>query len=166
MLADLSPVPALRKAAQQLSKMSSDRRAAKLVRECHRLLSVRAEANSPAIAQDIIAEFGTLTDAELDVLFNALASEFSPDPQAVLTAAQAYAADPSASDPFCGGRTSATRAVSSAQSCARRHRSARPLASSPAAAFEEKRSMAVGRSRPAAPTFVVVQPWFSGDAPR
>ena len=97
MLADLSPVPALRKAAQQLTKMSSDRRAAKLVKECHRLLSVRAEANSPAIAQDIIAEFGTLTDAELDALFDALASEFSPDPQAVLTAAQAYAADPSAS---------------------------------------------------------------------
>lgn len=100
MLADLSPVPALpmlRRAAQQLSKMSSDRRAAKLVRECHRLLSVRAEANSPAIAQDIIAEFGTLTDAQLDALFDALASEFSPDPQAVLTAAQAYAADPSSS---------------------------------------------------------------------
>jgi malonyl-CoA decarboxylase len=95
MLADLSPVPALRKAAQQLSKMSSDRRAAKLVKECHRLLSVRAEANSPAIAQDIIAEFGTLTDAELDALFDALAHEFSPDPQAVLRAAQAYAADPS-----------------------------------------------------------------------
>ena len=56
MLADLSPVPALRKAAQQLSRMSSDRRAAKLVKECHRLLSVRAEANSPAIAQDIIVE--------------------------------------------------------------------------------------------------------------
>ena len=96
MSADLSPVPALplfRKAAQQLSKMSSDRRAAKLIKECHRLLSVRAEANSPAIAQDIIAEFGTLTDAELDALFDALASEFSPDPQVVLTAAQAYAND-------------------------------------------------------------------------
>ena len=97
MLADLSPVPVLpllRKAAQQLAKMSSDRRAGKLVKECHRLLSVRAEANSPAIAQDIIGEFGTLTDAELDALFDSLANEFSPDPQAFLTAAQAYAADP------------------------------------------------------------------------
>ena len=98
MLADLAPGPALpllRKAAQQLAKMSSDRRAAKLVKECHRLLSVRAEANSPAIAQSIIGEIGTLTDAELDALFDSLASEFSPDPQAVLAAAQAYAADPS-----------------------------------------------------------------------
>ena len=95
MLADLSPVPALRKAAQQLSRMSSERRAAKLAKECHRLLSVRAEANSPAIAQNIIAELDTLSDAELDVLFERLVREFSPDPQAVLAAAQVYASDPS-----------------------------------------------------------------------
>jgi malonyl-CoA decarboxylase len=95
MLADLSPVPALRKAAQQLSQLSSDRRAARLVRECHRLLSVRAEANSPAIARNIIAELETLSDGEFDALFDSLAREFSPDPQAVLEAAQAYAADAS-----------------------------------------------------------------------
>ncbi len=95
MLADLSPVPALRKAAQQLSQMNSDRRAAKLVKECHRLLSVRAEANSPAIAQNIIAELDTLSDSEFDVLFAGLAAEFSPDPQTVLAAAQAYAGEPS-----------------------------------------------------------------------
>lgn len=96
MLADLSPVPALRKAAQQISRINSERRAAKLVKECHRLLSVRAEANSPAIAHNIIAELDTLSDAEQDALFDSLASEFSPDPQAVLAAAQAYAAEPSA----------------------------------------------------------------------
>lgn len=99
MLADLSPVPTLpllQRAAQQLSQMSSDRRAAKLVKECHRLLSVRAEANSPAIAQNIIADLDTLSDSEFDVLFNGLANEFSPDPQTVLAAAQAYAAVPSA----------------------------------------------------------------------
>ena len=96
MLADLSPVPALRKAAQQISQMNSDRRAAKLVRECHRLLSVRAEANSPAIAQNIIGELDTLSEGELDALFDGLSREFSPDPQAVLTAAQAYADNASA----------------------------------------------------------------------
>ena len=99
MLADLSPVPTLpllQRAAQQLSQMSRDRRAAKLVKECHRLLSVRAEANSPAIAQNIIADLDTLSDSEFDVLFNGLANEFSPDPQTVLAAAQAYAAVPSA----------------------------------------------------------------------
>lgn len=95
MLADLSPVPALRKAAQQLSQMTSDRRVAKLVRECHRLLSVRAEANSPAIARNIIGELDTLTDGEFDMLFAALAAEFSPDPQVVLAAAQSYATHPS-----------------------------------------------------------------------
>jgi len=96
MLADLSPVPALRKAAQQFSQISSDRRTAKLVRECHRLLSVRAEANSPAIAMTIIAELDSLSDGELDGLFAALAQDFSPEPEAVLAAAQAYAAAPSA----------------------------------------------------------------------
>ena len=95
-LADLSPVPALRKAAQQISQLSSERRVARLVRECHRLLSVRAEANSPVIAQAIIREIETLADGEYDALFEALAHEFSPEPAAVLNAAQAYAAGPSA----------------------------------------------------------------------
>ncbi len=97
MLADLSPVPALRKAAQQISRLSSERRVTVLVRECHRLLSVRAEANSPAIALNIMTELEALNDDEIDAVFDRLAREFSPDPQAVLAAAQAYAADPSAS---------------------------------------------------------------------
>ena len=95
-LAELSPVPALRKAAQQISQLSSERRVAKLVRECHRLLSVRAEANSPVIAQAIIGEIETLAEGEYDALFEALARQFSPEPDAVLSAAQAYAAGPSA----------------------------------------------------------------------
>ncbi len=95
-LTELSPVPALRKAAQQISQLSSERRVAKLVRECHRLLSVRAEANSPVIAQAIIRDIETLVDDEFDVLFEALAHEFSPEPGAVLLAAQAYASGPSA----------------------------------------------------------------------
>ena len=97
MLADLSPVPAIRKAALRINQISSERRTLKLVKECHRLLSVRAEANSPAIAQNIIAELDELTEAEQDALFDALAHEFSPDPQAVLAAAQTYAATPTAS---------------------------------------------------------------------
>ena len=60
MLADLSPVPAIRKAALRINRMTSERRTLKLVRECHRLLSVRAEANSPAIAQNIIGELDEL----------------------------------------------------------------------------------------------------------
>ncbi len=96
MLADLSPVPAIRKAALRINQMTSERRTAKLVKECHRLLSVRAEANSPAIAQNIITELDALTETEQDALFYALAHEFSPDPQAALAAAQTYAATPTA----------------------------------------------------------------------
>lgn len=96
MLADLSPVPAIRKAAQRINQMTSERRSVKLVRECHRLLSVRAEANSPAIAHKIIVELDELTESEQDALFYALAYEFSPDPQVVLSAAQTYAATPTA----------------------------------------------------------------------
>ncbi len=97
MLADLSPVPALRKAAQRINQMTSERRSMRLVKECHRLLSVRAEANSPAIAHNIIVELDQLTEAEQDSLFYALAHQFSPDPQLVLSAAQTYAATPTAS---------------------------------------------------------------------
>ena len=96
MLADLSPVPAIRKAALRFNQMTSERRTLKLVKECHRLLSVRADANSPAIALNIISELNELTEAEQDALFYALAQEFSPDPQAALAAAQAYAATPTA----------------------------------------------------------------------
>ncbi len=96
MLADLSPVPAIRKAALRINQMTSERRTLRLVKECHRLLSVRAEANSPAIAQNIIAELDALTESEQDALFYALAHEFSPDPQVVLSAAQTYAATPTA----------------------------------------------------------------------
>ena len=97
MLAENSSVPAIRKAVQRINQIASERRSLKLVRECHRLLSVRAEANSPAIAQSIINEIAELTETEQDALFDALAREFSPDPKAVLKAAESYAATPNAS---------------------------------------------------------------------
>ena len=43
MLAENSSVPAIRKAVQRINQIASERRSLKLVRECHRLLSVRAE---------------------------------------------------------------------------------------------------------------------------
>ncbi len=96
MLAENSSVPAIRKAVQRINQMTSERRSAKLIGECHRLLSVRAEANSPAIALSIIDEMAELNEPEQDALFDALAREFSPEPKAVLLAAQAYAANPNA----------------------------------------------------------------------
>jgi malonyl-CoA decarboxylase len=64
--------------------------------DCRRLLSVRGEANSPALAASIVARLETLNDADRARFFDRLAGDFSPDPKAVLAAAQAYAAAPQA----------------------------------------------------------------------
>ncbi len=67
-----------------------------LLIDCRRLLSVRGEANSPALAAAIVARIDALPDADRHRFFERLASDFSPDPKAVLAAAQAYAAQPDA----------------------------------------------------------------------
>jgi malonyl-CoA decarboxylase len=64
--------------------------------ECRRLLSVRGEADSPTLAAAIVERIDALDDAGRSRLFERLASDFSPDPKAVLAAAQAYAAQPDA----------------------------------------------------------------------
>ena len=64
--------------------------------DCRRLLSVRGEANGPLLAQAIVQRIEALDDIQRARFFDRLASEFSPDPAAVLEAAQAYAAEPSA----------------------------------------------------------------------
>ena len=64
--------------------------------DCRRLLSVRGEANSVAIARSLTARFAALPEAQQTLFFERLASDFSPDPRAVLAGAQAYAAEPSA----------------------------------------------------------------------
>jgi malonyl-CoA decarboxylase len=95
-LADFSSIPGVRKASERINEFASDRLVAKALRECHRMLSVRAEANSPAIAQQVIGLFEQLTDRELDGLFDGLVREFSPDPALALACAQAYANTPDA----------------------------------------------------------------------
>jgi malonyl-CoA decarboxylase len=64
--------------------------------DCRRLLSVRGEANSPVLAASIVARLDGLEEAQRGRFFERLASDFSPDPKAVLSAAQAYAAEPNA----------------------------------------------------------------------
>ncbi|MEO7337352.1 MAG: malonyl-CoA decarboxylase [Caldimonas sp.] len=56
----------------------------------------RGEANSVAIARDLVTLFGALPDDQQAVFFDRLASDFSPDPKAVLQSAQAYANEPNA----------------------------------------------------------------------
>jgi len=64
--------------------------------DCRRLLSVRGEANGPLLAQAIVQRIEALSDEQRWRFFDRLASDFSPDPQAVLAAARAYAEAPSA----------------------------------------------------------------------
>jgi malonyl-CoA decarboxylase len=73
-----------------------DRHLRALLADCRRLLSVRGEANSVAIAGALIERVRALPDEQLGGFFDCLALDFSPDPQIVLKAAQDYAAQPDA----------------------------------------------------------------------
>ncbi|MBA3596370.1 MAG: malonyl-CoA decarboxylase [Methylibium sp.] len=61
-----------------------------------RLLSERGEANSFAIAAELLVDLQALTPAQHPAFFELLSAEFGPDPQAVLDAAQRYAREPGA----------------------------------------------------------------------
>jgi hypothetical protein len=54
--------------------------------DCRRLLSVRGEANGPLLARQIAQRIDALSDEQRTRFFDRLASDFSPDPQAVLAA--------------------------------------------------------------------------------
>ena len=77
-------------------KVGNDRHLRGLLIDCKRLLSERGEANSVAIARDLVARFTGLPDEQRATFFERLSRDFSPDPRAVLHSAQAYAAAPSA----------------------------------------------------------------------
>ena len=62
--------------------------------DCRRLLSVRGEANGPLLAREVTQRIGSLSDEHRWRFFDRLASDFSPDPQAVLAAARTYAQAP------------------------------------------------------------------------
>jgi malonyl-CoA decarboxylase len=83
----------LREAAR---RVVDDRTLRGLLTDCHRLLSERGEANSASIARDLVARFNKLPEDQRDTFFERLSSDFSPDPKAVLKAAQAYADHPNA----------------------------------------------------------------------
>jgi malonyl-CoA decarboxylase len=71
---------------------ATDTRAGRaLAADCRRLLSVRGEANGPAIAESVVARMAALDDAARLRFFEHLARDFNPDAQAVLKLAQTYA---------------------------------------------------------------------------
>jgi malonyl-CoA decarboxylase len=83
----------LRNAAR---RVHGERGLRELMQNCRRLLSERGEANSVAVARDLVARFSTLPDEQQAMFFDRLSHDFSPDPKAVLQSAEAYASDPSA----------------------------------------------------------------------
>jgi malonyl-CoA decarboxylase len=68
----------------------------KVILSCARLLSEPGETNSMVVARQLIERLDVLPDDQLDGLFDYLLEKLSPDPQAALRAAQAYADKPTA----------------------------------------------------------------------
>ena len=66
--------------------------------DCRRLLSERGQANSVAIASELVAQFATLDGFEQRLFFDRLAQELSPDPSAVLSRAEEYVRTPNAAN--------------------------------------------------------------------
>ncbi len=73
----------------------ADRHTRRTVSLCHALLSERGEASGAALAREALAAYRMLAGPALSAFFDVLAEEFSPDPQAVGEAADAYRQDPS-----------------------------------------------------------------------
>lgn len=78
-----------------LSRLAQRQRGERVLRQavarCKRLLSERGETNSMAIARGLVAHIDELDGWQLEAFFDYLARDLSPDPQAVLRCAQAYA---------------------------------------------------------------------------
>jgi len=67
----------------------------KLLSLCEALLAESGEYASTAIARDALATYQGLDERDRDAFFDALASHYSPAPEAVAKAASAYQANPS-----------------------------------------------------------------------
>jgi len=73
----------------------AQRQARQAANLCRSLMSERGEVSGAALARDALALIGSLPPAALEALFDVLVADFSPDPAAVLAAAEAYRDDPS-----------------------------------------------------------------------
>jgi malonyl-CoA decarboxylase len=62
---------------------------------CHALLSERGDVSGARLAREALAAYQQLGNAARDLFFDLLIEEFSPDPQEVGRAADAYRQDPS-----------------------------------------------------------------------
>lgn len=73
----------------------ADRKARKAAGLCHALLSERGEVSGAALAREVLSAYQGLPEEGLPAFFELLVSEFSPDPEEVGRAADAYRSDPS-----------------------------------------------------------------------
>ena len=73
----------------------AERGAARLLSLCEALLAESGEYASAAIARDTLAAYQGLDEPAREAFFDALARQYSPEPQAVVKAAAAYQADAS-----------------------------------------------------------------------
>jgi malonyl-CoA decarboxylase len=79
----------------QITGSKPDRHTRRTVSLCHALLSERGEASGAAVAQEALAAYRMLSGPALSAFFDVLAEEFSPDPEEVGKAADAYRQDAS-----------------------------------------------------------------------
>jgi malonyl-CoA decarboxylase len=87
---------ALRAAPAALSARAQARQLQRAVEDCRRLLSERGEANSVAIATEVLRSLSALSAEAWVEFFAILDADFGPDPARVLGAAEQYAQAPSA----------------------------------------------------------------------
>jgi malonyl-CoA decarboxylase len=81
----------LQKLLRLTQKARSDQSLEPLIKSCHLLISERGQANVYALAVQVIEGYKALPGARREAFFAALATEFAPDPEAVLQAATQYA---------------------------------------------------------------------------
>ena len=72
-----------------------ERRAVRLVKLLHTLVTERGESTGAVMARRAVALYNGLEDSGRALLFDRLASEFSPDPDLVFAAASRYLEEPS-----------------------------------------------------------------------
>ena len=63
-------------------KVQGERELRSLMVDCRRLMSERGEANSVAIARQLLARYAELSEERRHAFFERLARDFSPDPAA------------------------------------------------------------------------------------
>lgn len=78
---------------RELLGLREDESRETLTELCRRLISGRGEASNIALAREILQRFEALNDEDKSAFFLSLAEDFGPDPERLLTAANAFRND-------------------------------------------------------------------------